>query len=175
MATSGNHLTERLKNEALRLGTRGVGWVVEGTATALRTLDRLRERLHEEQRRTGARWPAGEDSVMESQRLEPALYRPPPARPVADRLENRVRAKARATAELVLEEARAAKERLEKAQPAPRPLKVSAGAEDPAKRRTASKGVRTQGRKTTADASAPKRLTARKEGFKAKRGQKHGH
>lgn len=180
MATIGTRLVERLKDEALRLGTRGVRWVVEGTVTAVRTMDRLQELLPKEQRETGAkRRPAHGNSVMEHQRREPALYRPPPERKVVGRPAKQVRADARATAELVLAEARAAKERLEKAQPAPRPLKVSAEAEEQVptpKRRTASKTVRTQGRKTAAAAAvAPKRVTAPKEGFKAKRGQKHKH
>ena len=117
---------------------------------------------------------------MEHQRRERTLYRPPPERKVVGRPAKQVRTEARATAELVLAEARAAKERLKKAQSAPRPLKVSAEAEEQLptpKQRTTRKTVRTQGRKTTptAAAAAPKRVTAPKEGFKAKRGQKHKH
>ncbi len=114
---------------------------------------------------------------MEQQRREPTLYRPPPvaARPAR----KEVSPEAQATAELVLEEARAASERIKKAQPAPKPLIVSADVEEqlssPAKRRTARKTARTEGRKTTASAAAPKRVTAQKQGFKAKRGQKHKH
>ncbi|WP_375769055.1 hypothetical protein NR798_46550 [Archangium gephyra] len=177
MAMIGTRLVERMKDEALRLGTRGVRWVVEGTATALRTLDRLQEWLPEEAR-GAARRPAQGDSVMEHQRQEPSLYRPPPDRPVMARpAKKQVSPEVQATAELVLEQAQAARERIKKAQPAPKPLIVSADAEEqlpsPAKRRTARKTMRTQGRKTTAAAAAPKRVTA--QGFKAKRGQKHKH
>jgi hypothetical protein len=179
MATIGTRLVERLKDEAVRLGTQGVRWMIEGTVTAVKTIDRVQELLLKEQLGTEAkRKPAHEDSVMEHQQREPSLYRPPPERKVVGRPAKQVRAEARATAELVLAEARAAKERLKKAQPAPRPLKVSADAEElvPApKRRTTRKTVRTQGRKTTAAAVSPKRVTAPKEGFKAKRGQKHKH
>ncbi|MFY0572621.1 hypothetical protein ACN28E_53565 [Archangium lansingense] len=176
MATIGTRLVERLKDEALRLGTRGVRWVVESTVSAVKTVDRLQELLPLEQRRAGAkREPAGEDAAMEHQRRERTLYRPPPERKVVGRPAKQVRTEARATAELVLAEARAAKERLKKAQSAPRPLKVSAEAEETPKRRTTRKTVRTQGRKTTPTAAAPKRVTAPKEGFKAKRGQKHKH
>jgi hypothetical protein len=173
MATIGTRLVERLKDEALRLGTQGVRWVVESTVTAVRTMDRLQEWLPKEQR-GAARKMARDEPVMEHQRREPSLYRPPAERKVVGRPAKQVRAEARATAELVLAEARAAKERLKKAQPAPRPLKVSADAEElvPApKRRTA----RTQGRKTTAAAVSARRVTAPKEGFKAKRGQKLKH
>jgi hypothetical protein len=177
MAMIGTRLVERMKDEALRLGTRGVRWVVEGTATALRTLDRLQEWLPQEER--GAmRRPAGANAMMEQQRREPSLYRPPPARPVVARpAKQQVSPEAQATAELVLEEAQAATERIKTARPAPKPLIVSADAEEqlpsPAKRRSA-KTMRTQGRKTTASATAPKRAAA-KPGFKAKRGQKHKH
>ncbi|AKI98561.1 Hypothetical protein AA314_00188 [Archangium gephyra] len=173
MAMMGTRLVERVKDEALRLGTKGVRWVVEGTATALRTLDRLQEWLPHEERES-LRRPAREDAMMQQQQREPTLYRPPPvaARPAKKPISPEVQA----TAERVLEEARAAKERIKKAQPAPKPLIVSADAEEqlpgPAKRRTAR---RTQGRKTMASAAAPKRVTAPKEGFKAKRGQKHKH
>lgn len=173
MAMIGTRLVERMKDEALRMGTRGVRWVVEGTATALRTLDRLQEWLPQEERES-LRQPSRGDSVMDHQRQEPALYRPPPARPE----KQEVSPEAQATAELVLQEAEAAKERIKRAQPAPKPLIVSADVEEqlpnPAKRRTASKTLRTQGRKTTASAAAPKRVAA-KQGFKAKRGQKHKH
>lgn len=174
MAMIGTRLVERLKDEALRLGTQGVRWVVEGTVSAVNTLDRLQQELWPKAPRRATRKSGREDSVMEHQRREPTLYRPPAERKVVGRPAKQVRAEARATAEFVLAEARAAKERLKKAQPAPRPLKVSADAEKlvPApKRRT----VRTQGRKTTAAAVSPKRVTAPKEGFKAKRGQKHKH
>ncbi|HEX5751305.1 MAG TPA: hypothetical protein VFZ09_34090 [Archangium sp.] len=176
MAMIGTRLVGRVKEEALRLGTRGVWWVVEGTATALRTLDRLREWLPEEERESPRR-STSEDRVMEEQRREPALYRPPPE--VARPARKQVSPEAQATAERVLEEARAAKERIKKAQPAPKPLIVSADVEEqlpsPAKRKTARKTARTQGRKTMASAAAPKRVTAQKPGFKAKRGQKHKH
>ncbi|MCY1083154.1 hypothetical protein [Archangium lansingense] len=177
MATIGTRLVERLKDEALRLGTQGVRWVVESTVSAVRTVDRLQQEwIPREQRSAGAkRGPAGEDAAMEHQRRERTLYRPPPERKVVGRPAKQVRTEAQATAELVLAEARAAKERLKKAQSAPRPLKVSAEAEETPKRRTTRKTVRTQGRKTTPTAAAPKRVTAPKEGFKAKRGQKHKH
>ncbi|HYO53657.1 hypothetical protein [Archangium sp.] len=177
MGTIGTRLVERLKETALRMGTEGVRLVVEGTVTAVRTMDRLQELLPKEQQVVRVkREPA---TGMEHQREEPALYRPIPARPVVSRPTKEVREKARATAQLVLEEARAVEERLKKAQPAPQPLQVSAELEEETlatpKRRTARKTPRTQGRKTTATATAPKRATAQTGGFKAKRGQKHGH
>ncbi len=170
MATIGTRLVERLKNEAQQLGTRGVRWVVESTASAVKTVDRLQGLLPREQKGTGTkRQPEGADEVMEHQRREPPLYRPPPERKAGSRPAERVRPEARATAERVLEEARAAKERLEKARPAPRPLKVSAGAGEQVpspKRRTARK---------TAPAAAPRRVTPPKEGLQSKRDQKHKH
>lgn len=176
MATMGIRLVGRVKDEALRLGTKGVWWVVEGTATALRTLDRLREWLPQEQREAPRR-PGSGNSVMEHQQREPALYRPPPERTRPEK--KQPSPEVQATAERVLEEARAAKERIKKAQPAPKPLIVSADVEEqlpnPAKRRTTRKTARTQGRKTMASATAPKRATAPEQGFKAKRGQKHKH
>ncbi|HZH15705.1 MAG TPA: hypothetical protein VE057_15240 [Archangium sp.] len=178
MAMIGTRLVERMKDEALRLGTRGVRWVVEGTATALRTLDRLQEWLPQEEQGPMRR-PAGGNAMMEQQRREPSLYRPPPERPVVARpAKKEVSPDVQATAALVLEEAQAVRERIKTAQPAPKPLIVSADAEEqlssPAKRRTARKTMQTQGRKTTASATAPKRAAA-KPGFKAKRGQKHKH
>ncbi|HYO70375.1 MAG TPA: hypothetical protein VEU33_30280 [Archangium sp.] len=174
MAMIATRLVERVKDEALRLGTRGVRWVVEGTATALRTLDRLQEWLPQEERESPRR-PARGDTVMEDQRQERTLYRPPPEAPRPAM--KQVSPEIQATAELVLEEARAAKERMKKAQPAPKPLIVSADVEqqlpNPAKR--TRKTARTQGRKTTASATAPKRVKAPPQGFKAKRGQKHKH
>ncbi|MET0406302.1 MAG: hypothetical protein ABW123_28040, partial [Cystobacter sp.] len=71
-------------------------------------------------------------------------------------------------AERIVDEARAVEERIKQARPARRPLKVTVEATPDAK-------PRTQGRKTTATATAPKRATASTGGFKAKRGQKHSH
>ncbi len=175
MGMIGTRLVERLKETALRMGTQGVRLVVEGTVTAVRVMDQLQELLPKEERvkREPARGEGGEEH-----REEPALYRPIPARPLVGHPAKEVRAEARATAQWVLEEARAAQERLKKAQAAPQPLKVSAEMEEEplaGPKRTARKTPRTQGRKTMATATAPKRATARPGGFKAKRGQKHGH
>lgn len=164
---NGTHLVEQLKDRALSLGTQGVRYVVEGTVSAVKLLDRLQE-------------------LMPRQTREPRVTREP-ARPIAarepreDGPSERVRVEARATGERVLEEARAAQERLKEARPARRPLKVSAAealeetADTPKRRATARKTSRTPGRKTTAPATAPKRATAPEEGFKAKRGQKLKH
>jgi hypothetical protein len=167
MAMNGTGLVEQLKDRALKWGTLGVRYVVEGTVSAVKLLDRLQE-------------------LMPKQEREPRVTREPAqplaAQPRVDAPSEEVRAEARATAERVLEEARAAQERLREARPARHPLKVSAAEaleeETPAtpkRRATARKTPRTQGRKTTASATAPKRATAPQEGFKAKRGQKLKH
>ncbi|QRK11527.1 hypothetical protein JQX13_16495 [Archangium violaceum] len=161
MVTNATRLVDRLKGAAVRMGTEGVRYVVEGTITAVKVMDRLQELLPRQ------------EQVVRVARVklqeEPELARPVPARPEVEPMPSPVREQAQATAERVLEEAQAVQERIKKARPARNPLKVSveADAEAP-KRRT-----RSQGRKTTASATAPKRAAARKEGFKAKRGQKH--
>ncbi|MFL5358995.1 hypothetical protein [Archangium sp.] len=167
MELNGTRLVEQLKDTALRLGTQGVRYVVEGTVSAVKLMDRLQE-------------------LMPRQDREPRVTREP-ARPLAaqkprvDKASERLQVEARATAGRVLEEARAAQERLKEARPARRPLKVSAAealeetAGTPKRKATARKTPRTQGRKTTAPATAPKRATASPEGFKAKRGQKLKH
>jgi hypothetical protein len=166
MELNGTRLVERLKDTALRLGTQGVRYVVEGTVSAVKLMDRLQELMPKQEREVRVT-------------REPAP--PRSAQPRVDAPSQGVRAEARATAERVLEEARAAQERLKEARPARRPLKVPAAealeetAGTPKRRATASKTQRSQGRKTTAPATAPKRATAPQEGFKAKRGQKLKH
>lgn len=167
MAMNGTRLVEQLKDTALKLGTQGVRYVVEGTVSAVKLMDRLQE-------------------LMPKQDREPRVTREP-APPLTaqkswmDKTSERLQAEMQSTAERVLEEARAAQERLKEARPARRPLKVPAAealgetADTPKRKATARKTPRTQGRKTTASASAPKRATAPQEGFKAKRGQKLKH
>lgn len=166
MAMNGTRLVEQLKDTALRLGTQGVRYVVEGTVTAVKLMDRLQELL-----------PKQEREVRVKREVAPSVS----ARLRAQARAEGLQTEARATAGRVLEEARAAQERLKEARPARRPLKVPAAqaleetAAPPKRRATARKTVRTQGRKTMASATAPKRTTDSKEGFKAKRGQKLKH
>lgn len=166
MAMNGTRLMEQLKDTAVRWGTQGVRYVVQGTVGAVNLMDRLQELMPKQSREVRVK-------------REPA--QPLSARPRVDTRSEQVQAEARATAERVLEEARAAKERLKEARAARRPLKVPAAealeetAATPKRRATARKTSRAQGRKTTASASAPKRAAAPKEGFKAKRGQKLKH
>jgi hypothetical protein len=165
-------LMERLKGAVTRVGTQGVRMVVEGTVTAVRVVDEFQALLAKQRQQRGESGSA--QQAVGTERLwveEPTLNRPTPARP-AKVIQTRVRA----AAERVQEEARAAGERIKEARPARRPLKVQAEEETAAEpaRRTARKTARTSGRKTLATATAPKRVTA-KEGFKARRGQKHRH
>lgn len=189
MATTGTRLVDRLKDMALRVGTEGVRYVVEGTVTAVRVMDRLQELLPRPARavrvrREPARGASGGASGARRQQGSTPRARPHAARSIvshpSEELPEEVREEARATGERVLREARAAQERIQVARPARNPLKVSAmeGLEETpggTKRRgTARKTARTQGRKTMATATAPKRATAR-TGLKAKRGQKLKH
>jgi hypothetical protein len=182
MAMNGTRLMEQLKEKALRMGTLGVRYVVEGTVTAVKVMDRLQELMPKQEHEVRVRRePARGASSKGRRQEEPTLARPIPARPVVGRPPEDVHTEARATAERVLEEAKAAQERLVKARPARRPLKVPAaeGLEEtpgtPKRRATSRKTARTQGRKTTASATAPKRVTEPEQGFKAKRGQKLKH
>ncbi len=168
MATNATGLMEKLKGTAVKVGIQGVRYVVDGTVAAVKAMDRLQEMLPKQQREVRVtREPA--------MGTAPDLERPIPAQPVEGGLSEEEQAQARSTAELVLEEARAAEERIKQAPSARRPLKVSIEEPQEEPKRQARKTTRTQGRKTTATATAPKRATAQPEGFKAKRGQKHKH
>jgi hypothetical protein len=170
MDLSVTDLVERLKGTATRVSTQGVRMLVEGTVAAVRVVDEFQALLAKQRQQGAKREPAREVGPERLWMGEPTLERPTPARPVRTRAKRVPSEQARATAELVLEEARAAEERLQQARPARRPLKVQED-EEP---RTARKTARTAGRKTLATATAPRRVTA-KSGFKAKRGQKHRH
>ncbi|PTL79619.1 hypothetical protein [Vitiosangium sp. GDMCC 1.1324] len=175
MATNETRLlVEKLKEAALRVSTQGVRYIVEGTAAAVKVMDRLQELMPKQER------------VVRVKR-EPAPGRPAtPVPPMVSRPDRQVLQQTRTTATRVLEEARATQKRIKEARPARSPLKGSAPeaqTEQPAAPKRQATARRTQGRKATptASATAPKRATASKrapehpEGFKAKRGQKHKH
>ncbi|WNG41278.1 hypothetical protein F0U60_52255 [Archangium minus] len=163
MVTNATRLVDRLKGAAVRMGTEGVRYVVEGTIAAVKVMDRIQELLPRQEQLTRV--------AREKRQEEPDLARPIPAQP--EEKPSPVRVQAQATAERVLEEAQAVQERIKKARPARNPLKVTVEAQPDAEAPKRRKTTRSQGRKTTASATAPKRATAPKEGFKAKRGQKH--
>jgi hypothetical protein len=185
MLLSAMGLVERLKGAATRWGTQGVRVLVESAVAAAKMKDELQAMLAEQQRIWREEFEAASAETVGNERLwvkEPTLARPTPARPVmprpvsvTPRMTPVPPEELQATAELVLDEARAAQERIRQARPARRPLTVRAEDEsvEPT-RRTSRKTARTTGRKTLATASAPRRVTE-KSGFKAKRGQKHRH
>ena len=123
----------------------------KGAAAATRALEQLQEKLAQYE---PVDTPAGTSAKSEAE----------PSAPLSALQEQ-----ARDTAKVLLEEVQAVEERIKRARPARNPLQVTVEATpEPQK-------PRTQGRKTTASASAPKRSTAKTGGFKAKRGQKHSH
>jgi hypothetical protein len=156
----------QLKGMVTRMGTQGVRVVVDSTTAAVRVVDEFQSLLAKQRRQRMKRESAqavGSETLWEQE---------PRATPTGATVP---RERVRATAERVLAEVRAAEERIREARPARRPLKVQAEADtvaEPARR--PRKTARTTGRKTMASATAPKRATA-KDGFKARRGQKHRH
>ncbi|ATB29633.1 hypothetical protein [Melittangium boletus] len=155
MATLKARLVGKLKQVAVKAGNRGVHYLVEGTTAAAKAVDKLQATLAQK--------------AEAEQPLETPLERSERTRPQAPGIS----VQAQATAERILEEARAVEQRIRGARPARNPLRISVSAEPEAPR--PSTKSRSQGRKTTASATAPKRVTAPAGGFKAKRGQKHGH
>ncbi|WP_257461945.1 hypothetical protein [Archangium lipolyticum] len=174
MLTTATDLVGRLKDAVTRVGTEGVRVVIDTLVSAADEVDKLQELWPKQGRGAKVkREPArGARSAEQQAAMEPDLYRPIADRPVRKRPERQQVApeQVQATAELVLEEARAVEERIKKARPARKPLKVAGLEEEKPKRRTS-------GRKATptATAAAPKRAKAPEGGFKAKRGQKHRH
>jgi len=168
MVKNETHLVEKLKGAATRVGTQGVRVIVEGTVAAVKAVDRLQELLPKRQRVVRVK--------REPAREATGAGRRPVEKPALD-------ARARAIAARVQEEARAVKTRIKEARPAQHPLKVQnpetreEAPDAPGPQATPTRKVpRTAGRKARAVATAaPKRTTARKDGFKAKRGQKHRH
>ncbi|QRN97882.1 hypothetical protein JRI60_02010 [Archangium violaceum] len=179
MLTTATSLVGRLRDAVSRVGTQGVRVVIDTLVSAADEVDKLQELWPKQGR--GARVkrePArGARNVEQQAAMEPDLYRPIADRPVRKRPEREQvpEEQVRATAERVLEEARAVEERIKKARPARKPLKVAELEEEEKPKRRATS--RTSGRKTTptAAAPAPKRAKAPEGGFKAKRGQKHRH
>ncbi|MBM7112670.1 hypothetical protein [Archangium primigenium] len=158
MATLTTRLVGKVRQAALQAGARGVRYLVEGTTAAAKTVDQWHATLTE---RLEAHTPAR--TTVET------VSTPPPSTP-----EPALSAQARATAEELLQEARAVEQRIRGARTARHPLRISVTAEPEAP-------PRSRGRKTTAAATSPKRASAPKAGapggstggFKAKRGQKH--
>jgi cell division septum initiation protein DivIVA len=135
----------KLRHVALRAGTQGIHYLEEGVARATKALEQLQDKLAQYEETSEERARVKEESS------------------------SNLRAETRATAEFILQEAHAVEERIKQARPARHPMTVTVEASpEPIKSRT-------QGRKTTTTATAPKRATARPGGFKAKRGQKHSH
>ncbi|WNG31091.1 hypothetical protein F0U62_49060 [Cystobacter fuscus] len=152
-----DQLVGKLRHVAVKAGVQGVHYLAEGAAVATKAIEQLQEKLaqYEEQdeQEEGAARRASD--VDDEARDESEL--------------SDLRAETRATAELIMDEARAVEQRIKQARPARHPLEVTVEASpEPGKSRT-------QGRKTTTTATAPKRATAPTGGFKAKRGQKHTH
>jgi|GEM_PF-6153225 len=155
MATLKARLMGKLKQVAVKAGNQGVHYLVEGTTAAAKAVDKLQATLSQK--------------AAAAQRLETPqekAERTPPQAPG-------ISVQAQATAERILQEARAVEQRIRGARPARNPLRISVTAE-PQPQGPSTKS-RTRGRKTTAPATAPKRVAAPAGGFKAKRGQKHGH
>jgi hypothetical protein len=186
MLMSTTRLVQRLKGVAVKVGTEGVRLVVDGTVTAVKVMDRLQELLADrEQGMRVTREPARSVGLPRMEEQEPVLERPRAAHPVRPRRPAKEPSpEALATAELVLAEVEAVRERIKEARPARRPLKVRADVELPEDTPKRRKTTRTVGRKTTAASASPRRVTAKgvtvkgvtvKEGFKAKRGQKLRH
>ncbi|ATB44226.1 hypothetical protein CYFUS_009713 [Cystobacter fuscus] len=148
-----DQLVGKLRHVAVKAGVQGVHYLAEGAAVATKAIEQLQEKLaryeEQEEERPSRRASREErDEAGEGSEL---------------------RARKRATAELIMDEARAVQQRIKQARPARHPLEVTVEASPEAGE------SRTQGRKTTPTATAPKRATARTGGFKAKRGQKHTH
>ena len=147
MGNYGEQLVGGLRHVALKASSRGLHLIEEGAAAATRALEQLQEKLAQYE-------PVDTPDKREAAKSEPV---------------SAVQEQARETAKVLLEEVQAVEERIKRARPARNPLQVTVEATpEPQK-------PRTQGRKTTASASAPKRSTAKTGGFKAKRGQKHSH
>jgi hypothetical protein len=142
-----DQLVGKLKQAAVKAGSRGIHILGEGASAATKALEQLQQKL------------TRHDSAPVASRED--MTEPSP-------LKSELEARVGGAAERIVDEARAVEERIKQAQPARRPLKVTVEATPEAK-------PRTQGRKTTATATAPKRATAPTGGFKAKRGQKHSH
>jgi hypothetical protein len=168
MATFKTRLVGKVRQVAVEAAARGVHYLVEGTTAMAREVERLQTALAEQDGTLQSPLQTLEKRVEE--RLE-ALSPREPARPA-------VNPRVQATAELLLEEARDVEARIRGARPARHPL-ITVTAEPEA--RPAKTRSRAQGRKAAATTTAPKQATVStsgaKEGFKAKRGQKHkqGH
>lgn len=152
-----DELVGKLRHVAVKAGVQGVHYLAEGAAVATRAIEQLQEKL--------ARYEKQDEEPGSVQRASDADK----SEEAPDESDPELRAQTRATAELIMEEARAVEQRIKQARPARHPLEVTVEASpEPVKSRT-------QGRKTTSSATAPKRATAQTGGFKAKRGQKHTH
>lgn len=152
-----DELVGKLRHVAVKAGVQGVHYLAEGAAVATRAIEQLQEKL--------ARYEEQDEEEGSVQRASDADQ----SDAVSDESDPELRAQKRATAELIMDEARAVEQRIKQARPARHPLEVTVEASpEPVKSRT-------QGRKTTTTTTAPKRATAQTGGFKAKRGQKHTH
>lgn len=152
-----DQLVGKLRHVAVKAGVQGVHYLAEGAAVATKAIEQLQEKLaqYEEQDEQEERPTRRASDVDDESKDESEL--------------SDLRAETRATAELIMDEARAVEQRIKQARPARHPLEVTVEASPE------SGKSRTQGRKTTPTATAPKRATAPTGGFKAKRGQKHTH
>ncbi|OJH36420.1 hypothetical protein [Cystobacter ferrugineus] len=150
-----DELVGKLRHAAVKAGVQGVHYLAEGAAAATKAIEQLQEKL--------ARYEEQDEEERSARRTSDA------GDTAEDESDTELRAEARATAELILNEARAVEERIKQARPARHPLGVTVEASPE------SSKSRTQGRKTTTTSTAPKRATAQTGGFKAKRGQKHTH
>ena len=153
---------EQVQQEAMKAGAKGLRILVDGALTAVKAVE---ERLHiNTEPLQEAIAELKPEQAAEATTAQPIAQ----AQPVVEDsavLQQQIHA----TAERVLDEARAVEERLHAGHTAKRPIQVTVEAD-------ARPKARTQGRKTvpTANVSA-KRVTAPTGGFKAKRGQKHTH
>lgn len=152
-----DQLVGKLRHVAVKAGVQGVHYLAEGAAVATKAIEQLQDKLAQYE----------EQDEQEERSAQRASDVDDEAKAQDDSELNDLRAETRATAELIMDEARAVEQRIKQAKPARHPLEVTVDA-------SAEGKSRTQGRKTTT-ATAPKRATAPTGGFKAKRGQKHTH
>lgn len=142
---------EQVKHEALKMGARGLRLLVDGALTAVKAVERFQGKL-EQMPQAAAQpqpTPMAQTVVEDSELLREQIH---------------------ATAERVLDEARAVEQRLNGARPARRPIQVTVEAD------VTQRPARAKGRRLASSANvSPKRVTAPTGGFKAKRGQKHSH
>jgi hypothetical protein len=154
MATLRRGLVDKVKKVAAKAGTRGARALVETTAAAVKTVDKLQAKLG----RHSAKAPATQESVTENEASAP--------------ITQKATSKASGATATKASGATATKASASKASATTSP--------EPKTRRTPAEAppmVMREGGRKTMPAAAPKRskVAAQAPGFKVKRGQKHRH